>query len=76
MFSYETISIIEINGSVSYPQIIISLDTACYELLKGMLPKHMSSCDLKLLVENEADKSGAIVNIVLTDDREGLECFT
>ena len=54
----------------------ISLDTECYELLKGMLPKHMSSCDLKLLVENEADKSGAIVNIVLTDDREGLECFT
>ena len=54
----------------------MSLDTACYESLKGMLPQHMSSCDLKLPVENEADKSGAIVNIVLTDDCEGLECFT
>ena len=75
--SYKTESVIEIKGSVSNPQIVISLDTARYELMKGMLPKHISSCDLKLHVKNQADKSGASVNTVLTvDDLEGIECFT
>ena len=75
--SYKTESVIEIKGSVSNPQIVISLDTARYELLKEMLPKHISSCNLKLHVKNQSDKSGASVNTVLTvDDLEGVECFT
>ena len=41
--SYRKESFIEIKGSVSNPQVVISLDTARYEILKNVLPKQLAA---------------------------------
>jgi hypothetical protein len=60
--SYRKESVIEIKGSVSNPQVVISLDTARYEILINVLPK------LKLRARNSIEKSGACVSSVLAVD--------